>query len=113
VAFTTVAVNQLDLAPLHAGKIMGLTNTIAVLASIAAPHAVGIFTSHRSTRSEWQNVFFLAAGVCTVGAVIFVIFGSGNRQRWADDTTCVELSVTLDQNKQHTNDEKVTNCEEQ
>jgi len=113
VAFTTVAVNQLDLAPLHAGKIMGLTNTIAGLASIAAPHAVGVFTSHRSTRSEWQNVFFLAAGVCVVSAVIFVIFGSGNRQRWAGDTTTIELSVTLDRNKEHTNVEKVIDCEEQ
>jgi len=104
-SFTTIDVNQLDLAPLHAGKIMGLMITIGNLASIAAPHAVSVFTSHHSTRSEWQNVFFLAAAVYAVGAVIFVIFGSGNRQPWADDTTSVELSASLDQNKQHINDE--------
>ena len=87
VAFTTVATDQLDLAPLHAGKIKGLTSAIGSLASIAAPHAASILTSHRSTRSEWQNVFFLTAAVYAVSAVIFVIFGSGNRQRWADDTS--------------------------
>jgi len=87
-SFVTIGVNQLDLAPLHAGKIVGLTTTIGNLASIAAPHAVGALTSHRSTRSEWQNVFFLSAAVYAVGAVIFVIFGSGNRQHWADDTRC-------------------------
>jgi len=86
VAFTTVVTNQLDLTPLHAGKIMGLTSSIGNLASIAAPHAVSVLTSHRATRSEWQNVFFLGAAVYTVGALIFVIFGSGNRQSWADDT---------------------------
>jgi len=112
VAFTTVATNQLDLAPLHAGKIIGLTSAIGNLAAIAAPHAVGGLTSHRSTRSEWQNVFFLAAGVCAVGAVIFVVFGSGNRQRWADDTTTIELIVTLDRNKQHMNGEEVTDFAE-
>jgi len=85
VSFTSVAVNQLDPAPLHAGKIMGLTYTIANLGSIAAPHAVGAFTSHHSTRSEWQNVFRLVAGVYALGVIVFVIFGSGNRQPWADD----------------------------
>ena len=108
-AFTTVDVNQLDLAPLHAGKIMGLAYTIANVGAIAAPHAVSVITSHRSTRSEWQNVFFLAAGVYAVGAVIFIIFGSGNRQRWADDTvTSSELRAALDWSKKHNmNDEEV------
>jgi len=97
--FSCVAVNQLDLAPLHAGKIMGLTYTIANLGSIAVPHAVSALTSSYSTRSEWQSVFFLAAGVYVVGALVFVIFGSGARQRWADDTSHEELTDTLDLNK--------------
>jgi len=112
-SFTSVHVNQLDLAPLHAGKIMGLTYTVANFAPIAAPHAVSVLTNRHSTRSEWQYVFYLAAGVFFVGAVIFVIFGSGYRQHWADDTTSVELSVTLDaRNKQRVNDEDVTDVAE-
>jgi len=83
-ALTTVVVNQLDLAPLHAGKIMGLTNTVAILAAIVAPLAVGALTYERSTREEWQKVFFLAAGIYAVGAIVFLIFGSGQRQSWAD-----------------------------
>jgi len=101
VAFITIATNQLDLAPLHAGKIMGLTTTIGNLASIAAPHVVSVFTSHHSTRSEWQNVFFLAAAVLAVGAVIFLIFGSGNRQYWADDTSSIQIITTVDRNEEH------------
>jgi len=112
VAFTTVSTNQLDLAPLHAGKIMGLTSAIMNLASIAGPHVVGVLTSHHSTRSEWQNVFLLAAGVFAVSAIIYVIFGSGNRQSWADDPSSVEPSATLDPKKQHMNDDKVTDFPE-
>ena len=107
-SFTTVAVNQLDLAPLHAGKIMGLTYTIGNLGSIAAPHAVNALISRHSTSSEWQNVFFLVAAVYAVGSLIFVVFGSGERQRWADDTDRTKLTVTLDRNNERINAEEVT-----
>ena len=76
--------NQFDLAPLHAGKIMGLTNFVANVGQIAALHTVGAMTYHSSTRSEWQNVFFLAAAIYAAAAVVFVAFGSGQRQSWAD-----------------------------
>jgi len=99
--FSCVGVNQLDLAPLHAGKIMGLTFAVATLASIAGPLAVGVLTSSRSTRSEWQNVFYLNAGIYAVGAVVFVVFGSGHRQDWADDTSQVELTCAVNRNKEN------------
>jgi len=77
-------VNPQDLAPLHAGKITGLTIVFANVGSSAASMAIGSLTHERSIRSEWQNVFFLTALICVVGAVVFLIFGSGKRQRWAD-----------------------------
>ena len=90
VAYPAIVVNPLDLAPLHAGKIMGLTNTVACLAQIVAPHAVGALTYHGSTRREWQNVFYLTAAIYAFGAVVFVTLGSGNRQDWNDDSVTVE-----------------------
>jgi len=80
---TVVVTNQLDLAPLHAGKIMGLTNFVANVGQIAALHSVGALTYH-STRSDWQTVFFLTAGIYALGTIVFVFFGSGDRQSWAD-----------------------------
>jgi len=56
---------------------------VSNLAQIAAPHVVGALTYHRSTRLEWHIVFFLAAGIYVVGAIVFVIFGSGEFQSWA------------------------------
>jgi len=82
IAFPVTVVNQLDLAPLHAGEIMGLTCTVGNLAAIAGPHAVGILTTHQ-LRVEWQNVFFLTSAIYTVGAIVFVVFGSGEVQSWA------------------------------
>jgi len=88
---------------------MGLTYTVANLGSIAAPHAVGALTNERSTRSEWQNVFFLAAAVYLIGAVVFAVFGSGHRQSWADSDYLAhqnndqhELRHTAGVDKQHT-----------
>ena len=98
-AFPTVVVNQLDLAPLHAGKIMGLTFTIANLGAIAGPHAVSALTYEQSTRLEWQNVFFLTAAVYVVGAVVFAILGSGDRQSWAEDIGHDNRRSMFDDNK--------------
>ena len=84
ISFTVVTINQLDLAPLHAGKIMGLTAFMGKMSSVAVPHVVGALTYHRSTHAEWQSVFFVAAGVYALGAIVFVVFGSGHRQSWAD-----------------------------
>lgn len=78
-----------------------------MLSGIAAPLTVSALTNHHSTRSAWQNVFFLSAAVQVAGAIIFVIFGSGDRQNWADqDTITVELTVTPDQNKEPNNKTK-------
>jgi len=84
VVFSTVECNQLDLAPLHVGNIYGLTYTVANLGSIVAPYVVSAMTAEQSARLGWQMVFFLLSGVGTFGAIVYVIFGSGNRQSWSD-----------------------------
>jgi len=89
ISFSVVLVNQLDLAPLHAGKIMGLSKFVGIVAAVVAPQVVGAFTYHSSTRSEWQTVFFLAAGIQAVGAIVFVVFDFGNLQSWAGMTDAV------------------------
>ena len=84
IMFNCVVTNQMDLAPAHAGKIMGLVVTVANLGSIVGPIVAGAMTAHQSTRSTWQNVFFLMAGINVFAAVVFLVFGSGNRQNWDD-----------------------------
>jgi len=83
-SYNVVTTNQLDLAPLHAGKIIGLMSVIGKMSSVAVPHVVGALTYHRSTHAQWQSVFFVAAGVYALGTIVFVVFGSGHRQSWGD-----------------------------
>jgi len=89
VTYPNIVANPQDLAPLHAGKIIGLTSAVASLAAITAPIAVSTLTYQQSTGSGWQNMFYLTAAVYVVGAVVFVTIGSGDRQSWADDTVPV------------------------
>jgi ACS family sodium-dependent inorganic phosphate cotransporter len=35
--------------------------------------------------SEWQIVFYIASVIYLVGAVIYGVFASGERQSWAED----------------------------
>ena len=36
------------------------------------------------TSAEWQIVFFIAAGVYLVGAILYAVMSSGERQPWAE-----------------------------
>ncbi|KAK3095969.1 hypothetical protein FSP39_021470, partial [Pinctada imbricata] len=40
---------------------------------------------NKQTQSEWQTVFYIAAAMYTVGAVFYLVFGSGEVQSWAVD----------------------------
>ena len=111
--FSTVLVNQLDLAPLHAGKIMGLTYTIANLGSVFGTHTVSFLTYDNSTRSGWQNVFFLTAGIYAVGAIVFTIFGSGYRQLWADDASHDQIVISSNRDKENLSDKEESAVVEQ
>ena len=82
--FTGIAANAQDLASLHAGKITGMYNTISKTSAIISPMLVGILTYEKSTREEWQKVLNTAAGLYAIGAIVFLVFGSGDRQSWAD-----------------------------
>ncbi|XP_052770879.1 sialin-like [Mya arenaria] len=86
-------VNPVDIAPRYAGIIFGISNTTGTLGGFLAPMAIGYLTSDR-TREQWQMVFYIAAAIYTVGAIFYIIFGSGEVQPWAlDPGTEVELPV--------------------
>ena len=82
-AVSGYGVNHLDLAPAHAGTLMGLTNTLATTPGFLGPQVVGALTYHESTRAQWQNVFYIATAIYCFGAAVFVAFGSGKQQGWA------------------------------
>jgi len=58
IGFPNVVVNPLDMAPLHAGKITGLTYTIASLASFVGPHAVSELTYNAQRAQSGRTCSF-------------------------------------------------------
>ncbi|ESO12399.1 hypothetical protein HELRODRAFT_186317 [Helobdella robusta] len=78
------SVNHLDLAPIYAGTLMGLTNTFATVPGFVGPAVASAFTAAGHTRAAWRNVFYVAAAVNAFGSIFFFIFGSGQKQPWAE-----------------------------
>ncbi len=69
--------NHLDIAPRHAGVLVGITNTIGTI-----PGVVGVaFTGWLiDTTGSYNSVFLMIAGVNLVGAIIWLIYSTGERQ---------------------------------
>lgn len=81
------SVNHLDIAPQFASILMGLSNTFATLPGIISPALTGAIVTRKGDPGQWQIVFYIAAGVYLFGAVIYGLFASGNRQKWAEVPT--------------------------
>ena len=77
-AFVTggFSVNHMDVAPKHAGTLMGITNTAGTI-----PGIIGVFLSGLilEATGSWVLVFQVAAGVTLFGLVFFLVFSSGKR----------------------------------
>lgn len=71
------------LAPSYMGVISSIGETTQAISSLVVPYTIGKLTSD-ATATEWHIAFFVTAGVCAVGILIFAIFGSGEVQDWAD-----------------------------
>lgn len=67
------AVNHLEIAPRHADILLGITNTAGTL-----PGIIGVAVSGwmLDTTGSYVSVFLLAAGITSVGALIWILFSS-------------------------------------
>jgi len=83
IVITTMS-NVHDLAPNFASAICGLISLVGYSSGYVAPLVVAYFTRHRSTEEEWQKIFFVGAGIFISTNIIFILFGSGNVQKWND-----------------------------
>ncbi|GFR81804.1 vesicular glutamate transporter [Elysia marginata] len=82
-AWSGFSVNHLDIAPQFASILMGLSNTFATLPGIISPALTSVVVENESSSSQWQIVFYLAAVIYGIGAVLYAVFGSADVQPWA------------------------------
>ncbi|CAG7834263.1 unnamed protein product [Allacma fusca] len=75
-------VNHVDIAPNHAGVLLGVTSTIANVCGIAAPYVASVFINEQPTLDNWQSVFFITAGIYIFDVIFYLTFASGEVQHW-------------------------------
>ncbi|XP_070490732.1 putative inorganic phosphate cotransporter [Chironomus tepperi] len=81
--YSGIKANNLDLSPNFAGAIMALTNGWGAVIGIITPYMIGVLTPNR-TILEWRNVFYISCGFLVVTNIIYVIWGSADKQPWDD-----------------------------
>ena len=59
-------------------------------AESVACHDVTVASMLQGSASEWRYVFFLVAGLISLGGIAFCIFGSGDVQDWAKEVSDVK-----------------------
>ncbi len=69
-------VNHLDLAPRHAGVLMGLSNTAGTLPGIIGVYASGLILAWTGS---WLLVFQVAAAIYLVGLAFYLALASSRR----------------------------------
>lgn len=75
-----------DLAPMYSATLNGMITTFGQTTGVLAPLVAGLMSSSAKGDkvTQWTHIFYLAAAVSFVGGVVFAIFGSAERQPWAD-----------------------------
>ncbi len=78
-AFVTggFSVNHMDIAPRHAGTLMGITNTAGTIPGMIGVYVSGLILAETGS---WALVFQVAAGVTLFGLVCFLLMASGKKQ---------------------------------
>lgn len=81
---TTVGfkLTNVDMSPTFGGTLVGIANTISNTPGILVPMLVTKLVSEHHQINEWNQVFIISAFVFIFGALIFVLFGSANYQKW-------------------------------
>ncbi|KAK5641839.1 hypothetical protein RI129_010386 [Pyrocoelia pectoralis] len=84
ISYSGYRVNHMDLSLVHAGTLMGLTNGIANIFGMFGPLVLQFIVTDENDPQQWAIIFYMSSAIYIAGNCIFVIFGSGETQRWND-----------------------------
>lgn len=75
-----------DMAPMYSATLNGMITTVGQTTGVLAPLVAGLLSSSAEGDKikQWTHIFYLAAAVSFAGGVVFAIFGSAERQPWAE-----------------------------
>ena len=74
------SVNHMDIAPRHAGVLMGISNGAGSMAGVFGPWLTGRILEHAtSQRAAWHTACMVPSMLCTGGAFVYGLLGTGER----------------------------------
>lgn len=98
-------VNVLDICPNYTASLLGLVNGIGAISGIIAIFLTGVLTQSqvlypfqlincladnffrsKHSRDEWNTVFWITFAVLIVTTLVYLIWASGEKQSWNDDS---------------------------
>ncbi|XP_046579536.1 sodium-dependent phosphate transport protein 3-like [Haliotis rubra] len=92
-------VTTLDMAPQFASVITALGTAGSVVAQMLSPLSTSYIIVDR-TREQWNIALYLTVGIYLFATTVFLIFGNGELQSWADNSRTVK---TKEPNKGYLN----------
>ncbi|XP_067658259.1 uncharacterized transporter slc-17.2-like [Haliotis asinina] len=82
-------VTTLDIAPQFASVITAVGTAGSVVAQMLSPLSTSYIIVDR-TRDQWNIAFYLTVGIYLLAITVFLIFGKGELQQWADNSRTVK-----------------------
>ncbi|XP_068914200.1 putative inorganic phosphate cotransporter isoform X1 [Tenebrio molitor] len=106
-------INVLDVAPNHAGTLLGIINGANNIFSILGPLSVGLLGSDKKDPLLWRSVFLLTAGIYIGTGLFYVLFTSAEVQSWNEPRVrknVVEKDISNNVQTEKMENTKLSNC---
>ncbi|XP_037074408.1 putative inorganic phosphate cotransporter [Pollicipes pollicipes] len=75
--------NHIQIAPIFAGTLMAITNTVATIPGMVVPSFVGAMIHEHNTIDKWRVIFCTTAGILTAQGIQYMFLASGEEEEWS------------------------------
>lgn len=75
--------NHINIAPIFAGTLMAITNTVATIPGVVVPSFVGMMIHDSNTVDRWRIIFCVTAGILVVQATQYLFLASAEEEEWS------------------------------
>lgn len=82
------------IAPQYTGVISGIGTTAAAASSLFVPYVVGAIATGKDP-AQWKLTLYISAAVLVLGVFNFLIFGTGELQKWAEEPEERKMSTAI------------------
>nr|CAH7723846.1 unnamed protein product [Callosobruchus chinensis] len=89
-------VNHIDLSPVHAGTLMGITNSVSNMFSLVSPLIVDVVRLTTTDKSLWTIVFCIASSIYLFVGVFYDVVASGEVQPWNLGSKKTEENIKME-----------------